>query len=210
MKRIVILGLLLMSITFAKAQINAVTESGEEVFLYDNGTWKYANQTDDAEAEIKLNDKPFTKDKNSTFVVKSKKANIGIWINPKNWSFTKDSSNEHAEFQFQKKGEDLYAMLISEKMEISLESLKNIALQNARSVSNDIKVVSEEYRNVNGIKVLMMQMAGTVQGMKIVYFGYYYSNDSGTIQLLTYTGENLLKNYHNDMETFLNGLAEVE
>ena len=210
MKRIFILGLLLMSTTFVKAQINAVTESGEEVFLYDNGTWKYANEKDDAEAEIKLNDKPYTKDKNSTFVVKSKKVNIGIWIDPKDWSFTKTSSNEHAEFQFQKKGEDLYAMLIAEKMEISLEALKNIAVQNAKAAAPDIKVVSEEYRNVNGIKVLMIQMAGTVQGMKLVYCGYYYSNDSGTIQLLTYTGENLLKNYHNDIETFLNGLVALE
>ena len=74
----------------------------------------------------------------------------------------------------------------------------------------NIKVVSEEYRNVNGIKVLMMQMAGTIQGMKIVYCGYYYSNDTGTIQLLTYTGENLLKSYHNDIETFLNGLVKLE
>ena len=210
MKKIIILGLLLMSTTFVKAQINAVTESGEEVFLYDNGTWKYANEKDDAEAEIKINDKPFTKDKNSTFVVKSKKANIGIWINPKDWSFTKSASNEDAEFQFQKKGEDLYGMLIAEKLEIPIEALKNIAIQNAKSVATDIKVVSEEYRNVNGIKVLMMQMAGTIQGMKIVYCGYYYSNDTGTIQLLTYTGENLLKDYHNDIETFLNGLVKLE
>ena len=199
-----------MSASFAKAQINAVTESGEEVTLHDDGTWKYVNEAINAEAEIKLNDKAFTKDKNSSFVVKSKKVNIGIWINPKDWSFTKSASNEDAEFQFQKKGEDLYAMLIAEKLEISLEALKNIALQNAKAVSSDIKIVSEEYRNVNGIKVLMMQMAGTIQGMKVVYCGYYYSNDSGTIQLLTYTGENLLKNYYDDIETFLNGLAEVE
>ena len=210
MKRTIALGLLLMSTTLVTAQINAVTESGEEVFLYDNGTWKYTNEKDDAEGEIKLNDKPFTKDKNSTFVVKSKKTNIGIWINPKDWSFTKSASNEDAEFQFQKKGEDLYAMLIAEKLEIPLEALKNIAIQNAKTVATDIKVVSEEYRNVNGIKVLMMQMAGTIQGMKLVYCGYYYSNDTGTIQLLTYTGENLLKNYHDDIETFLNGLIELE
>jgi hypothetical protein len=210
MKNIIILGLLLTSTTFVKAQMNAVTESGEEVLLYDNGTWKYANKKDDVETEIKLNDKPFTKDKNSTFVVKSKKANIGVWINPKDWSFTKNAANEDAEFQFQKKGEDLYGMLVAEKLEIPIEALKNIAIQNAKSVATDIKVVSEEYRNVNGIKVLMMQMAGTIQGMKIVYCGYYYSNDTGTIQLLTYTGENLLKSYHNDIETFLNGLVKLE
>ena len=56
MKNIIILGLLLTFATFVKAQMNAVTESGEEVLLYDNGTWKYVNEKDDVETEIKLND----------------------------------------------------------------------------------------------------------------------------------------------------------
>jgi hypothetical protein len=209
MKRIVILGLLLMPANLISAQTNAVTETGEEVVLYEDGTWKYVNGDATSETEIKINEKKFIKDKNSTFVVKSKKVNVGIWINPKDWNFSKSASNEDAEFQFQKKGEDLYAMLIAEKLQIPIETLKNIAVQNAKNVSTDIRVVNEEYRNVNGMKVLMMQMAGTIQGMRVSYIGYYYSNENGTIQLLTYTGENLLKDYQADIEVFLNGLAEM-
>lgn len=54
----------------------------------------------------------------------------------------------------------------------------------------------------------MMQMSGTIRGMRFTYYGYYYSNSNGTIQLLTYTGENLFPNYLNDIEEFLNGLVE--
>ena len=54
-----------------------------------------------------------------------------------------------------------------------------------------LRLSKSRYRIVNGIEVLMMQMSGTIQGMRFTYYGYYYSNSNGTIQLLTYTGENL-------------------
>jgi len=178
------------------------------VILYDDGTWKYLNESIIENVVIPINEKEFLKDKQSTFLVKSKNLNIGIWINPKSWSFTKGTENDAFEFQFQKKGGDLYAVLISEKMQIPIETLKDIAIENAKGVAPDIKVIKEEYRSVNGIQVLMMQMSGTIQGMRFTYYGYYYSNSNGTIQLLTYTGENLFPNYLNDIEEFLNGLVE--
>ncbi len=85
---------------------------------------------------------------------------------------------------------------------------KGIAIENAKDAAPDIKVINEEYRSVNGVQVLMMQMSGTIRGMRFTYYGYYYSNSNGTIQLLTYTGENLFPNYLNDIEEFLNGLVE--
>ncbi len=198
----------MISVQLINAQINAVTETGDEVILYENGTWKYLYDNVIENSEITVNDKEFVKDEKSTFLVKSKRLNVGIWIDPKRWKFTKGSENDDFEFQFQKKGGDLYAMLISEKMQIPIETLKGIAIENAKSVAPDIEVVKEEYRNVNGIKVLMMQMSGTIQGMRFTYYGYYYSNDNGTIQLLTYTGENLFDDYLDDSEVFLNGLIE--
>ena len=36
-----------------------------------------------------------------------------------------------------------------------------------------------------------MQMAGTITGMKFTYIGYYYSDASGTTQLVAYTGTSL-------------------
>ena len=209
MKKTILTGLILFTVQLISAQINAVTETGDEVILYEEGTWKYLNDSIIENSVIPVNDKEFFKGKKSTFLVKSKKLNVGIWINPKSWSFTKGTDNDAFEFQFQKKGDDLYAMLISEKMQIPIETLKGIAIENAKSAAPDIKVIKEEYRNVNGIQVLMLQMSGTIQGMRFTYYGYYYSNSNGTIQLLTYTGENLFNNYLNDIEEFLNGLVEI-
>ena len=209
MKIVILLGLVIASSTLLKAQINAFTESGDEVLLYQDGTWEYVNDSLIEQAEIPINENVFTKDKKSSYLVKSKKLNAGVWINPKSWTFKKGTENDAFEFQFQRKGSDLYAMLISEKIQIPVETLKGIALQNARAAAPDIKLIKEEYRNVNGIKVLMLQMAGTIQGMRITYYGYYYSNSNGTVQFLTYTGENLFDGYLKDIEQFLNGFVEL-
>ena len=191
------------------AQINAVTENGDAVLLYQDGTWSYLDNSMTSIEEIPLSEMKFLKSKESSFLVKSKNINIGIWINPKEWTFSKSVDNEDAEFEFSKKGEDLYGMLISEKIEIPVATLKNIAVENARGAIPDIKIMKEEFRMVNGVKVLMLQMGGTIQGMKIVYYGYYYSNSKGTVQLLTYTGQNLFAEYLPVIEMFLNGFVEL-
>ena len=211
MRTLIITMLLLASTVFIHAQIKAVTETGDEVFLYQDGTWKYLAETGATdESESKTNETVFTRDKASTFLKKSKRANVVVWINTKIRSLTNNPTNEDAEIQVEKRTGDIYAMLITEKIQIPLESFKSIALQNAKNAAPDIKIIKDEYRNVNGKKVLMLQMSGTVQGIKVVYFGYYYSSEKGTTQLISYTGENLFKAHMTEMEVLLNGLVETE
>ena len=80
MKKVILAVVVLLSTMTLKAQINAVTETGEEVILFDNNTWVYANDSliSKEDTEIEMNNKKFKKNKRSTFTVKSKKANIGI------------------------------------------------------------------------------------------------------------------------------------
>jgi hypothetical protein len=178
------------------------------VLLFDDGTWVYtADSSTHLSETIPVNDQLFVKPKNSTFMVKSKKVNIGIWIDPKKWKFTKGKEGELAEFIFQNKKDDIYGMLITEKISINIKSLQQIAYNNAKSAAPDIKILNKEYRTVNGTKVLMMQMKGTIQGIKFVYFGYYFSNENGSVQFLTYTSQNLFNEYKNEMEKMLNGFA---
>jgi hypothetical protein len=210
MKKALITGLILFSFGYLQAQMKAITESGDEVLLNQDGTWIYTKDKSAETKAIKINDHNFSKSNKSSFLVKSKKLNIGIWMDPKEWKFQKAPENEAAEFQFQKKDEDIYAMLISEKIEVPIEKLKEIAFSNAQGAAPDVVITQEEYRNVNGIQVLMMQMTGTIQGIKFVYFGYYYSNTNGTIQFLTYTSQNLFQNYKEDMEDLLNGFVVVD
>ncbi len=209
MKRISLVIVYLSTIIFVHAQQIAVTQTGEEVILYDNGTWAYQNEDDLEEKEIPTNSKLFKKDKNSTFLLKSNKLNTGFWLNPKVWSFKKATDNPEAEYELQLKGGDLYGMIISEKVEIPLENLKSIAVENGKAVAPDLRITHEEYRTVNDLKVLLLQMDGTTQGIKFSFYGYYYSNSNGTVQFVTYTAQNLLNEYKSESEKLLNGLVEI-
>jgi hypothetical protein len=95
-------------------------------------------------------------------------------------------------------------------MSIPLETLRTIALSNAQKAAADAKETSAEYRTVNKKRVLCLQFSGTIQGMKFKYLGYYYSNNKGTIQLLTFTTEQFFDDLQKDFETFLNGLVELD
>lgn len=198
--------------SFIHAQINAVTDVGDEVILYSNGTWQYANDLaieEESKADLTLNDITFEKGEDSSFLLKSAIVSLGVHLNPKEWSFEKAIYNDQAEYELKRKGKDVYGMLISEEIEIPLESLRSIVISNARNVISNVKLVSEEYRMVNGIKMLCMEFNGATEGINFTYFGYYYSNVSGTVQLITYTSENLMKIYKEDCEKLLNGLTEL-
>lgn len=101
-------------------------------------------------------------------------------------------------------------MLIAEKIEIPIESLRSIAIDNAREAAPDVRVTNEEYRIVNGVQVLMMQMKGTIQGIRFVYYGYYHSGPEGSVQLISYTADALFEQYKAEMETLLNGYVMTE
>ena len=196
------------AISLLYAQEKAVTETGEEVVLYTDGTWSYLDSGSELK-EIPVNNKAFKKSKNASFLLKSSRVNLGFWLDPKKWSFKKSANNVDAEYELQLREGDLYGMIITEKVEVPLEALKKIAIENGRAVAPDLKIVKEEYRTVNGAKVLFIQMDGTTQGIKFSYYGYYYSNSNGTIQFVTYTSQNLLDNYVNDCEELLNGFVVI-
>jgi hypothetical protein len=208
MKKLCLCLFFIFSVTILSAQERAVTETGEEVILYADGTWSFLNAGSEIK-EIPVNKKVFKKSKNASFLLKSSRVNLGFWLDPKKWSFKKAANNEDAEYELQLRDGDLYGMIITEKVEVPLEALKDIAIENGRAVAPDLKIVKEEYRTVNGTKVLLIQMNGTTQGIKFSYFGYYYSNSNGTIQFVTYTSQNLLDTYENDCEELLNGIVEI-
>jgi hypothetical protein len=196
--------------TTSFAQQKAITETGENVFLYDDGTWKYAEEKSDAVEEIPTNPATFSKTKNLTFQVKSSNVRVGLWIDPKKWTFKKATNNDAAEYEFQMKGKDVYGMIITERFSIPLTTLRTVALQNGRSVAPDLQIVKEEYRKVNGVTVLLLQMDGTMQGIKVSYYGYYYSDANGTVQFLTYTSQSLIADMRGECEEFLNGFTLME
>jgi hypothetical protein len=214
MKRLFLIFILSSFFCSLKSQTKALTESGREVVLYENGTWKYLvdslNGNTDDSTELKLNPKAFFKTPASTFLVKSKVFNVGVSINPAKWKFhAPEQGDESIEYQFTSKTNDLFAMMLTEKTDIPLSNMPNIALINAKKASLDVRIVHQEYRMVNDKKILCLELHGTIQGIKFVFLGYYYTNTNGTLQLVGYTSEKLFEQDKKQLEELLNGLTVI-
>lgn len=197
----------------SNSQIKALTEEGKEILLFDNGTWKYADDTNDSLKKtppLNTNKHPFTKSNTATFLIKSKTLNVGMYMDPSKWTFSAPKlGGTELEYQFVMKSKNGYATMITEKTPFALETLRKIALFNAQKAAPNATELSAEYRMVNGKKILCLKIQGTIQDIKFLYFGYYYSNKAGTVQLVTYTSDDLFISVEKEFENFLNGLVEI-
>lgn len=188
------------------SQIRAVTEIGEEVLLHSNGQWEYVEEQPDT-VVILTNPTLFTSKENQSFDIKSKNTNTIVKLDAKQWTFGPGKNNQDAEYEFKLKRKDLYGMLITEGIEIPVENLAEIAIEYMKSASTNSVVLKKEYRQVNGQKVIYIEMSGKSMGIDLIYRGYYFSNLTGSTQLITWTSKNLQDKYTAETMDFLNGLT---
>ncbi|MDX2246730.1 MAG: hypothetical protein SF052_08150 [Bacteroidia bacterium] len=192
------------------AQEIAVTERGDTVFLYANGTWSYYNegmQTGQSTIEIRMNDQPHTKPEKSIKKISGLNDAYEVWYDEKKWKRVPPGElNPEADIALKFMDGDAYAMVIYEEVEIPAANLSQIAIDNAANVAPDIKMIDREYRVVNNDTLVWMRMDGTANGIKIAYYSYYFSNTKGAIQFHTFTGQNLMDKYKEELENLLDGL----
>lgn len=211
MKKSVVLPLILSLFfmwTFLSQQVSAQTrartESGKEVILYPDGTWKYAKEPESKPSSMV----GYNKLSSANKLFKPARGEFGIWYNESKWRRVRvENEREEGKVTFYLIGEDGYAMVISEGIEMPTSYLKEVVLGNARNAGADFEIILEEKRIVNDREVLCLQMAGTIMQVPFVYYGYFHSGKEGTIQVITYTGKNLLKKYEQEFTDFLNGLV---
>lgn len=189
------------------ADEKAVTENGDVVILKDDGTWYYEDARPVETLAIPRNETPFERASDSNFAVKSVNNDAMVYIDPRSWAFSKGVNNKDAEFEFVLKGKDLYGMLITEKIPLEMEGLSDIAFEVARSTAPNMRIITREYRNVNGVELVYMEMAGSMFGTDFIYFGQYFSDESGSTQLIAYTSTALADSYRDDIQVFLNGFS---
>lgn len=192
------LALTLLLASPAWTQEKATTESGKKILVFPDGTWK-------PDAEKPAPGGPSSVPAGATAKLAINRGKSVLFYNPKKWKVEKQeeggrTSLEHVEG-------DGYALIISERAEIPLESLKKIALSNARDSAADAEIVYEDKRKVNGKDVVVLKLKGTISDFRFFNLGYYYSGKEGTIQAVTYTAQNLFDEFKPDFEELLNGLV---
>ncbi|MFC1877522.1 hypothetical protein ACFL2E_09675 [Thermodesulfobacteriota bacterium] len=207
---VLLLWLLYLNIpqTFSQ-EIKATTEDGRAVLLNPNGSWRYSEDREASDQEG-VDFPQFFKPKSATALLKGKRVKYGLWYDRSKWLPDQDIDNASAEYELTHVEGDRYVVIIPERLQIPLETLRIAAIANAKKAAPDTRVSFEEKRIVNDRKILCLKMDPTIQGIPVSYINYYYSGKDGAVQLMTYTGQNLVEEYRSDMMDLLNGFEVYE
>ncbi|RRQ46736.1 hypothetical protein [Chryseobacterium sp. SC28] len=211
MKKITIIFFALLY-SFSSSQTKALTEDGKEVVLFDNKTWRFVNESDEKTMdEIITNNTIFNKSADATFLLKSQKLDSGIYFNPKQWKTVKADISPIAEYTFQDITSQSYGVFVSEKAPIqTLKNLKNLIISNLQKRASFFRLISSEYRTLNGINVLFLEYIANIQGMDFHYMANYYLTEGGYTGVFSYTFENLFVSSKTKIESLINGLVKAE
>ena len=210
MRHIYFFVIFFFCISNINAQTKAITDNGDQVILYQNGTWKYIDEFKNKDSIIQTNPTLYIKPDSATFLIKSKINHLGVYINPSIWTFKKAVANANAEYELeQKNGANIQAIIINEKISLSLEALKNIVVKNARENFPDYHILKEEFRTVNGLRLLYTESVGTISEIKFRFFGYYYSDSTSTLQFLVIVANDIDNKERKEITDLLNGTVVV-
>jgi hypothetical protein len=104
---------------------------------------------------------------------------------------------------------DAYLKVIAERLEIDPGHLSEVAVSNAKSASPDVKVVTESWRTINGLRTLIVRLDGTTSGIRFSFYNQMYSDAAGTVQLAGWTGTNLFNEYRRDFLELFAGFRKL-
>ncbi len=131
--------------------------------------------------------------------------NISLKYDANLWKQT--ASHNDGEFVLLHSSGDGHALVIAEPVAVPLASLEDVALANAQAADPQAKVVFRDKRRVNGAVLYFLKIEANVDTVPMVYCGYFYAGENGTVQAVTYTAKTLLPEYEKEFMDFLNGFV---
>ena len=107
--------------------------------------------------------------------------------------------------QFFNESESCFVVLIEEASQIPIESMPEIAVLNFREVGTDVKEIRRGERNINGNRFTFSEYRGSVDGLDITFLGLFYSDASGTLQIVGWSTSNIFEDKRGKIERFASG-----
>ncbi|MGE3525472.1 MAG: hypothetical protein AB7I33_06085 [Gemmatimonadales bacterium] len=184
----------------AQKPMQATTDDGQRVVLRPDGTWKYVGEVPDSVPRDGQYQRPAASTAQMVIL-----PGVQLFYDPHKWKPTED--HERGRLGLEHVAGDGYALIIKERLQMKLDAIRLIAIKNALAAAPDAEIVSQDIRKVNGSDVICLRIEGTTSGVPFTYLGYYWTGPAGTVQLVTYTGQNLYDEYKADFLNLLNGLT---
>ena len=107
--------------------------------------------------------------------------------------------------QFTHKSGEVFFKVIPERLQIGIERLVALGLANAQKADPGAKVTRRGSRRVNKLDTMFQEIEVTVDQMPLTFYGHYYSDTAGSIQLVGWTGRSLLAEHRSTIEQFVSG-----
>ncbi|MEM8583705.1 MAG: hypothetical protein AAGF87_05520 [Bacteroidota bacterium] len=216
--------LLFIAATALNAQVLAVTENGDTIYVYPNGTWSYDELDEmpimeesglfelDENLVIDTISTHFKYASSSDKEVENANNQFVIKYNSDKWRRVPPASlNDDAEFAFEHKERDIWCVVIAEEIPIEMEALFSIAKNNmANFTGTGVEVLKAEVRRVNGSEVLRGVMRTESSGIPFLFDTYYFSNDKCSVQFTVWTSVNIWENQLEDIEELHNGFIATK
>lgn len=208
-----------LSSVHSYSQIRAVTEYGDSIYVYNNGTWSFellefgevSPQMSNMNIRIDFDtlSTPFTVPEGSTKEVVSNSGQFLIRYNSELWNRIPPAQlNQDAEFAFKSKVSDIYCVVISEVTEIPPESLFRIAKTTMEeTMGSKTSIANAEVRTVNGAEVTRGVLKLNYSGIDLTFDTYYYSDERGSVQFVTWSSGPIWETNYDMIHNLLNGFV---
>lgn len=192
------------------AQIKAITDTGDEVLLFNDKTWKFKGEKN---VSIQKSTNYFSKGSNSTFLVKSKINGFGVYINPKSFEFKRDAKNSDNEFDFTNRKKTTYGFMINEGIELPLSTLREFKINSLKEKVTSLDILDDEYRIVNGINISYLRIRAVTKDTgetPLIFCMYFATAKSSTTQLISWTSETNFNKSSEEIFELLNGISKLD
>jgi hypothetical protein len=131
--------------------------------------------------------------------------NISLRYDPERWKQT--ASDNEGPLMLAHSYGDGQALVIVERIAVHRGAVEDVALANAQLADPNAKVIYRAQRRINGSDVRFLKIEANIKEVPMVYWGYFYGGENGTVQVVAYTAKSRLSDYEKDFMDFLAGFT---
>jgi len=128
-----------------------------------------------------------------------------LWYDALKWTPMEPTPDGRREFN-NVNGQS-YVIVVSEAIPFPLTAFEEIAIENAKKLDPNAKLLSKERRMVNGTEMQVLHFTATRATIPFHFYGYYSASATGSAQVVTYTAESVFDANLAAFDAFLDGLT---
>ena len=131
-------------------------------------------------------------------------ADATLWLDWLKWF---DEKREPGKITFQHVDRRVLGyVLVDRTPGIPTSKMSDLALRNAMRLDPDARIRRQEFRQVNGKRMLYLELVLSQNSPPMVFAGYYHGGVKSNLQAVSWTFEKDFDKYRGVMEEFISGI----